>query len=54
VLIRSERKVLIAGGWFGLREKYCWLMADKLQVVGSLSVQKLKMLGAFLCISSSF
>jgi hypothetical protein len=31
VLICSERKVLllIAGGWFVLREKYCWLMADK-------------------------
>jgi hypothetical protein len=20
---------LVAGGWFVLREKYCWLMADK-------------------------
>jgi hypothetical protein len=31
VLICSERKVLllIAGGRFVLREKYCWLVADK-------------------------
>jgi hypothetical protein len=29
VLIRSERKVLLADGWFVLREKYCWLVADK-------------------------
>jgi hypothetical protein len=31
VLISSERKVLLAGycGWFVLREKYCWLVADK-------------------------
>jgi hypothetical protein len=29
VLICSERKVLLAGGWFVLREKYCWLVADK-------------------------
>jgi hypothetical protein len=33
VLICSERKVLladcIAGGWFVLRKKYCWLVADK-------------------------
>jgi hypothetical protein len=21
--------LLIAGGWFVLREKYCWLVADK-------------------------
>jgi hypothetical protein len=34
VLICSERKVLladcwlIAGGWFVLREKYCWLVTD--------------------------
>jgi hypothetical protein len=26
VLIRSERKVVLAGG---LREKYCWLVVDK-------------------------
>jgi hypothetical protein len=25
----AERKVLLAGGWFVLREKYCWLVADK-------------------------
>jgi hypothetical protein len=24
-----ERKVLLAGCWFVLREKYCWLVADK-------------------------
>jgi hypothetical protein len=29
VLIYSERKALVAGGWFVLREKYCWLVADK-------------------------
>jgi hypothetical protein len=29
VLICSERKVLVAGGWFVPREKYCWLVADK-------------------------
>jgi hypothetical protein len=31
VLICSERKVLlaVAGGWFVLREKYYWLVADK-------------------------
>jgi hypothetical protein len=30
VLICSERKVLLfVGGWFILREKYCWLVADK-------------------------
>jgi hypothetical protein len=29
VLICSERKVLIAGGWFVLRKKYWWLVADK-------------------------
>jgi hypothetical protein len=21
---------MVAGGWFVLREKYCWLVADKL------------------------
>jgi hypothetical protein len=25
----AERKVPLAGGWFVLREKYCWLVADK-------------------------
>jgi phosphomevalonate kinase len=29
VLVSSERRVLLAGGWFVLREKYCWLVADK-------------------------
>jgi hypothetical protein len=29
VLICCERKVLLAGCWFVLREKYCWLVADK-------------------------
>ena len=28
VLISCERKVLLAGWcWFGVREKYCWLVA---------------------------
>jgi hypothetical protein len=25
----AERRVLLAGGWFVVREKYCWLVADK-------------------------
>jgi hypothetical protein len=25
----SERKILLDDGWFVLREKYCWLVADK-------------------------
>jgi hypothetical protein len=29
VLVCSERKVLVAGDWFVVREKYCWLVADK-------------------------
>jgi hypothetical protein len=29
VLVCSERKVLLAGGWFVLREKSSWLVADK-------------------------
>jgi hypothetical protein len=31
VLVCYERRVLllVAGGWFVLREKYCWLVADK-------------------------
>jgi phosphomevalonate kinase len=29
VLICCERKVLLAGGWFVLREKYRWLVVDK-------------------------
>jgi hypothetical protein len=31
MLVSSERRVLLAGcgGWFVLREKYCWLVADK-------------------------
>jgi hypothetical protein len=28
-LVYSERKVLLAGCWFVVREKYCWLVADK-------------------------
>jgi hypothetical protein len=28
-LVCSERRVLLAGCWFVLREKYCWLVADK-------------------------
>jgi hypothetical protein len=27
VLVCSERKVLVAGGWFVVRGKYCWLVA---------------------------
>jgi hypothetical protein len=26
---------LVAGGWFLLREKYCWLVVDKLSKHGS-------------------
>jgi hypothetical protein len=33
MLVCSERRVLlagsVAGGWFVVREKYCWLVADK-------------------------
>jgi hypothetical protein len=29
VLVCSERRVLLAGCWFVVREKYCWLVADK-------------------------
>jgi hypothetical protein len=29
MLVCSERRVLVAGGWFVLKEKYCWLVADK-------------------------
>jgi hypothetical protein len=34
MLVCYERKstarwLLVAGGWFVLREKYCWLVADK-------------------------
>jgi hypothetical protein len=29
VLICSERKILLAGCWFVLRQKHCWLVADK-------------------------
>jgi hypothetical protein len=29
MLVCSERRVLLAGCWFVLREKYCWLVADK-------------------------
>jgi hypothetical protein len=29
VLICSEKRVLLADYWFVLREKYCWLVADK-------------------------
>jgi hypothetical protein len=29
VLVCSERKVLLVGGWIVLREKYWWLLADK-------------------------
>jgi phosphomevalonate kinase len=29
MLVCSEGKVLLAGCWFVLKEKYCWLVADK-------------------------
>jgi hypothetical protein len=29
VLVCFERRVLVAGGWFVVREKYCWLVVDK-------------------------
>jgi hypothetical protein len=29
VLICSKKKVLLTGGWFVVREKYCWLVVDK-------------------------
>jgi hypothetical protein len=30
LVVYSERKVLLAdGGWFAVREKYGWLVADK-------------------------
>jgi hypothetical protein len=29
VLVCYERKVLLAGGWFVLRENDCWLVVDK-------------------------
>jgi hypothetical protein len=29
VLVCSERRVLLTGGWFVLREKYCYLVGDK-------------------------
>jgi hypothetical protein len=27
--VREKYYCLVAGGWFVLREKYCWLVADK-------------------------
>jgi hypothetical protein len=27
--MREEYYWLVAGGWFVVREKYCWLVADK-------------------------
>jgi hypothetical protein len=35
VLICSERKELVAGDWFVLREKYYWLVANKPNEQGS-------------------
>jgi hypothetical protein len=29
VLVYCEKRVLLADGWFVLREKHCWLTADK-------------------------
>jgi hypothetical protein len=29
MLVCSERRVLLAGCWFVVREKYYWLVADK-------------------------
>jgi hypothetical protein len=28
-VVREEYCWLVAGGWFVVREKYCWLVADK-------------------------
>jgi hypothetical protein len=50
MLICSERKVLladcwlIAGGWFVLREKYCWLVADKPNEQGGLMLGYMRFL----------
>jgi hypothetical protein len=27
--VAGDHPALIAGGWFVLKEKYCWLVADK-------------------------
>jgi hypothetical protein len=46
VRVCSERKVLLAGfdDWFVLREKYCWLVADKASEQGDDKCFKLKYL----------
>jgi hypothetical protein len=31
----------MAGGWFVLREKYCWLVADKPSEQGERSIERL-------------
>jgi hypothetical protein len=36
MLICSERKS--TAGWFVLREKYCWLVADKPKEQGSMTI----------------
>jgi hypothetical protein len=38
VLIGFERKVLMTGGWFVLKEKYCWLVSDNLDEHGRSTV----------------
>jgi hypothetical protein len=38
VLICSERKILVVGGWFVLREKYGCLVADKPNEQGGLEI----------------
>jgi hypothetical protein len=40
VLVSSERRVLLAGCWFVLREKYCWLVADKPSEQGVVATDK--------------
>jgi hypothetical protein len=41
VLIFFERKDLLAGCWFVLREKYCWLVADKPSEQGASSLTQI-------------
>jgi hypothetical protein len=47
VLVCSERRVLLAGagGWFVLREKYSWLVADKPSEQGEILCRTVYKLG---------